>query len=128
MKKTINAAFSLAGAGLLALSAGAGYAQTKPSTPGKMEHGIDSKETAKQASGEVTAIDAKTGKLKVKTADRELDLKVQGGMTKKSLDSIKVGDQVMISYREQGANLVADSVHKSAASADRAGSPSKAKR
>ena len=129
MEKKIIFTSLLVGAGLLALSGSAGYAQSKPSAPGKMGYGIESKDTAKHASGEVTAIDAKTGKMSVKTPDKELDLKVQGGMTRKSLESIKAGDKVMVSYREQGANLIADSVHKADASSDSAaGASSKASR
>ena len=126
MEKRKTATSLLVGAGMLALSGAAGYAQIKPSAPGKMEQGIDTRSTAKQASGEVTAVDAKTGKLSVKTTDQDLDLKVQGGLTKKSLESIKVGDKVTVSYREQGANLIADSVHKSGGSS--ASSSSKARR
>ena len=128
MEKKIVFTSLLVGAGMLALSGSAGYAQSKPPAPGKTEYGIESKDTAKHASGEVTAIDAKTGKMSVKTADRKMDLKVQGGMTKKSLESIKVGDKVMVSYREQGANLIADSVRKADASSDSAGASSKASR
>lgn len=142
MKKLM--AVSLFGVGMLVLS-GLSYAQGMPSSSDKSESGIqgkgrsmdkgvsreneikDSSMEQKRASGEVTAVDAKAGKLSVKTNTKELDLKVQGGSTKKSLDSIKVGDKVTVAYREQGANLVADSVRKSGTSSDSASSGMKSR-
>jgi hypothetical protein len=63
----------------------------------------------------VTFIEAKAGKLAVKTAGEELILNVQASAAKKVLESIKVGDKVNVSYRNQGGILVADAVSKSAA-------------
>jgi len=84
--KTQKLAASLVvGVGMVALSSAGGYAQSESSVPGITEHGSDSQTTVKQASGEVTALDAKSGKLSVKTADQELDLKVQAARPRSRL-------------------------------------------
>ncbi len=122
-KKIVASLF--AGVGMLAL-AGVGYSQSLPSTPKQGERGMESqKASAKHASGEVTSIDAKTGKLAVKTGEKELNLAVEGSSAKKSLESIKVGDKVNVSYRDQGAMLVADSISKAGMSRDGTESSSK---
>ena len=120
---------------MLALT-GMSFAQTTPSMPdigsdskakpAKPETGMDSKASEKKATGDVTSVDAKAGKLAVKTADQDLSLNVDASAAKKSLESIKVGDKVNVSYRDQGGILMASSVNKSAAM-DGAGSSSKTK-
>jgi hypothetical protein len=70
----------------------------------------------KRANGEVTAVDAKTGNLIIKTATDELKLDVQGVNAKDSLAKIKVGDKVSIAYQIKGGTLVANSVSKATAS------------
>jgi Cu/Ag efflux protein CusF len=80
----------------------------------------------KRANGEVTSVDAKSGKLMIKTATDELNLDVQGASAKGSLANIKVGDKVSIAYQDKGGTLVANSVSKATASSssDDIGSPS----
>ena len=124
MKKKIVASL-FAGVGMLSLT-GLGYSQSLPSTPERGERGMESQmASAKRATGEVTSIDAKTGKLAVKTGEQELNLSVQGSSAKKSLESIKVGDKVNVSYRDQGAILVANSISKVGMSRDGTESSSK---
>ncbi len=112
MEKKIVASL-FAGVGMLTL-AGMSYSQSlPPTTPERAERGMENQSTsAKRASGEVTSIDPKAGKVAVKTGEEELNLSVQGSSAKKSLDSIKVGDKVNVSYRDQGAILIADSISK----------------
>jgi Cu/Ag efflux protein CusF len=114
----------LVGVGMLALT-GMSFAQTTPAKPdigsdskakpAKPETGMDSKASEKKATGDVTSVDAKAGKLAVKTADQDLSLNVDASAAKKSLESIKVGDKVNVSYRDQGGILTASSVSKSSA-------------
>ena len=107
---------SLVGVGMLAL-AGMSFAETMPAKPSNPQLGVESKTSPKQATGEVTFIEAKAGKLAVKTAEQDLSLNVQASGTRKALESIKVGDKVSVSYRDQGGILVANSVIKSGATA-----------
>jgi len=115
----------LVGVGMLAVT-GISYTQDMPAKPSKPQSGVESKASEKRAMGEVTSVDAKTGKLAVKTSEQDLSLNVEASAAKKSLESIKVGDKVNVSYRDQGGILMASSVNKSAAM-DGAGSSSKTK-
>ena len=125
MKKFLTA--SLLGVGIMTLG-NLGYAQNMPSNSEKSTSGIDNKGSPQRVTGEVTAVDTKSGKLSIKTAKQELELKVQGGTTKKSLDSIKVGDRVSVFYREQGADMVADSITKASKSWDSSNPASQSKK
>jgi Cu/Ag efflux protein CusF len=104
------------GAGMLVFAA-AGQSQTAPSLPGKAEAPAarESKAT-KRAIGEVTSVDAKSGKLAVKTSTEELTLDVQGSAAKNALSDIKVGDRVTVSYQDKGGMLVANSINKASGS------------
>lgn len=106
-------------AGMLALAV-MGQAQNIPSSPGKTDMPVAPMEspgsTTKRASGEVTMVDAKAGKVSVKTGTEELNLDVQGSTAKTSLTGIKVGDKVNISYQDKGGTLVANSINKSSGS------------
>jgi hypothetical protein len=103
------------GAGFLAFAT-VGQAQNIPSSPSKADAPIDSRAgSSKKATGEVTSVDAKTGKLMVKTSTDNLSLEVQGSAAKKDLADIKVGDKVNVSYQDKGGMLVASSVTKSSA-------------
>ena len=104
----------LVGVGMLAL-AGMSFAETMPAKPSDPRPSVESKASPRQATGEVTFIEAKVGKLVVKTAEQDLSLNVPASATKKVLESIKVGDRVNVSYRDQGGILVADAVSKSGA-------------
>jgi Cu/Ag efflux protein CusF len=110
------------GAGFLAFAT-VGQAQNIPSSPGKADAPMDSRAgSAKKATGEVTSVDAKTGKLMVKTSTDNLTLEVQGSSAKKHLADIKVGDKVNVSYQDKGGMLVASSVTKAS---DGASSPAR---
>ena len=125
MRKTIFTSFAV-GVGMLAFAA-MGQAQNIPSSPGKADAPMDSKSaSAKRANGEVTSVDAKAGKLMVKTSTEELNLDVQGSTAKQSLANIKVGDKVNVSFQDKGGMLVATSVRK-ASEADDAGKASPGK-
>jgi len=115
----------VAGVGMLAVTA-VGYGQNTPSSFGKPDAPMSSsKATTKKANGEVTSVDAKGGKLMVKTATEELNLDVQASAAKKSLTNIKVGDKVNVSYEDKGGMLVANSVSKASGSSKNGmGSPS----
>jgi hypothetical protein len=118
----------LIGVGLLAAT-GMSFAQSMPTKPSNPAQGMSNPgsgmsdpapnrergASAKRAIGEVISVNAKTGKLAVKTAEQDLNLNVSANAAKKELESIKVGDKVSISYRDQGGILVADSVSKSGA-------------
>lgn len=109
----------VAGTGMFAFVA-ASQAQNMPSSPRINEAPIDSKRTVtKRATGEVTSVDVKRGKLIVKTSTDELNLNVQGGSAKNSLVNIKVGDKVNINYQDQGGLLVASSVSRATDSSAR---------
>jgi Cu/Ag efflux protein CusF len=115
----------IAGIGMFAFAAGI-QAQIMPSTPGRPEAPMDSKNSAaKRASGEVKSVDAEKGKLIVKTATEDLHLDVQGTAAKSSLATIKVGDKVNIAYQDKGSMLVANSVTKAGSSQDPIGASSK---
>jgi hypothetical protein len=102
----------LVGVGMLAAST-MSFAQDKPMKSAKPETGSESKTGAKRASGQVTSVDIKTGKLAVKTAEQDLVLNVQASAAKESLETIKIGDNVSVTYRDQGGILMADAVTKS---------------
>jgi Cu/Ag efflux protein CusF len=138
MKKAF-VTFFIVGA-FLAANSGSSFAQTK--APGKAEQSMEekgsparpddkmeqkgtSKRAGKRATGEVTSVDAKAGKLAVKTKDKELDLDAKGTAAKKSLEKIHVGDRVNVSYSEQGGNLIAQSVTKAGTSKSKESSKSK---
>lgn len=123
MQKKIVAS-CVAGIGMLAV-AGLSFAQGVPKSSERPGAGVESKASPKRALGEVKSIDAKAGKLIVKAGSQELNLNVQGSTAKKSLESIKVGDKVNVTYRDQGTMLVAENISKAGAATEGAGSPSK---
>jgi Cu/Ag efflux protein CusF len=116
MRKSFLTAL-LVGAGMLALVA-TSQAQNPPSTPGGPSSPMDSTKSssAKHATGEVTSVDAKAGKLMVKTSTDEINLDVQAAGAKKSLSSIKVGDKVNVIYQDKSGTLIANSISKSSSS------------
>ena len=104
----------LVGVGMLAVSAISFAQEDKPAKPAKpAEAGMESKAGAKRAMGQVTSVDVKTGKLAVKTGEKDLNLNVQASAAKESLESIKIGDNVSVTYRDQGGMLLADAITKS---------------
>ena len=103
----------LVGVGMLAMTAMTFAQEDKPAKSAKPETGMESKASAKRAIGQVTSVDVKTGKLAVKTGEQDLSLNVQASPAKESLGSIKIGDNVSVTYRDQGGMLVADAITKS---------------
>ena len=101
----------LVGVGMLAAST-MSFAQDKPMKSAKPDTGMESKAGAKRASGQVTSVDIKTGKLAVKTAEQDLVLNVQASAAKESLETIKMGDNVNVTYRDQGGMLIVDAITK----------------
>lgn len=115
MTNKLITAFAV-GAGMFALMA-VGQAQNMPSSSGKSAVPLENKSSStKEASGEVTSVDAKSGKLMVKTSTEELNLDVHGTTAKKHLSNIKVGDKVNVSFQDKGGMLVARSVTKASGS------------
>src|SRR5207244_12463288 len=62
--------------------------------------------------GEVTSVDAKAGTLTVKAKDKETNLTADA-KAKASLEKVKVGDMVKVSYTEKDGKMVASSIAKS---------------
>ena len=93
----------------------ASFAQAKPATPATptaptMEKKTEMKSEKAQATvltGRVTSVDAKTGKLTVKTKDKEVNLTTDSKSTKAALEKLKVGD--MAKVFEKGGKVIAAS-------------------
>src|SRR5258706_1568401 len=106
--------------------AGASWAQTGTTggtaAPGSKAPATKSASTADKkapaaktlrARGELTAADAKTGMVKVKTKDKELSLAADAPEVKDSLTKVKVGDAVRVAYVESDGKLTLKSIAKS---------------
>ena len=100
---------------------GASFAQAKPATPATpaspaapaMEKKMEMKsEKAKTngLTGEVTSVDAKAGTLTVKAKDKEVNLAADSKSTKATLEKLKVGDMVRVSYTEKDGKMIVSSV------------------
>ena len=117
MRKPALTSFAV-GVGMLAF-AGLGQAQNLPSSPGAPGAPMEKHGGAtNRANGEVASVDAKSGKLIVKTSTEELSLEVQGSAAKQSLADIKVGDKVNVSFQDKGGTLVATYVRKASESSE----------
>ena len=95
---------------------GVGFAQAKPATPSPSAPAMEKKtemksEKAKttRITGEVTSVDSKAGTLTVKTKDKETNL-TAGPKAKDSLEKVKVGDRVRVSYTEKDGKMIASSI------------------
>ena len=94
---------------------GSSFAQAKPVTPATpaapaMEKKTEMKSEKAQATvltGKVTSVDAKAGKLTVKTKDKEVNLTTDSKTTKAALEKLKVGD--MAKVFERGGTVIAAS-------------------
>ena len=94
---------------------GVSFAQTKPATPTPpaapaMEKKTDMKSEKAQATvltGKVTSVDAKAGKLTVKTKDKEINMTTDSKTTKAALEKLKVGDTAKVF--ERGGTVIAAS-------------------
>ena len=98
-----------------------GFAQAKPATPAtpatpaapameKKTEMKSEKTKTHQATGEVTALDAKAGTFEVKEKDKEIKLSATSKSAKSSLAKLKVGDMVKVSYTEKDGQMIASSV------------------
>jgi len=93
----------------------ASFAQAKPATPATpaapaMEKKTEMKSEKAQATvltGRVTSVDAKAGKLAVKTKDKEVNLTTDSKSTKAALEKLKVGDTAKVF--ERGGTVIAAS-------------------
>jgi hypothetical protein len=91
------------------------FAQAKPATPTtpaapateKKPEMKSEKAQATVLTGKVTSVDAKTGKLTVKTKDKELNLTTDSISTKTALEKLKVGDTAKVF--ERGGTVIAAS-------------------
>ena len=111
MKKVNLLALSLiAVMGVTSLS----FAQAKPATPATpapaMKQKTEMKSEKAQATvltGKVTSVDAKAGKLTVKTKDKEINMTTDSKTTKAALEKLKVGDTAKVF--ERGGTVIAAS-------------------
>ena len=91
------------------------FAQTKPATPATpstpaMERKSEMKSERAEATvltGKVTSVDAKAGKLTVKTKDKEINMTTDSKSTKAALEKLKVGDAAKVF--ERGGTVIAAS-------------------
>ena len=91
------------------------FAQTKPATPATpgapaTETKTEMKAERAQATvltGRVTSVDAKAGKLTVKTKDKEVNMTTDSKSTKAALEKLKVGDTAKVF--ERGGTVIAAS-------------------
>ena len=91
------------------------FAQAKPATPTTpaapaMEKKTEMKSEKAQATvltGKVTSVDAKAGKLTVKTKDKEINMTTDSKSTKAALEKLKVGDTAKVF--ERGGTVIAAS-------------------
>ena len=94
---------------------GVSFAQAKPTAPATpdapaTEKKLEMKSENAQATvltGEVTSVDAKAGKLTVKTKDKEVRLTTDSKSTRSALEKFKVGD--MAKVFEKGGKVIAAS-------------------
>ena len=97
------------------------FAQTKPATPATpgapaTEKTMEMKAEGAQATvltGKVTSVDAKAGKLTVKTKDKEVNMTTDSKSTKAALEKLKVGDRAKVF--ERGGTVIAASPVKAEA-------------
>jgi Cu/Ag efflux protein CusF len=69
-----------------------------------------SKAKSGTATGEVTSVDAKSGQLTVKAKEKDLDFMAESKSAKNSLDKVKVGDTVRVTYTDKDGKMVVSSV------------------
>jgi hypothetical protein len=94
---------------------GISFAQAKPATPATPAAPTVEKKTELKAeraqatvlTGKVTSVDAKAGKLTVKTKDKEVNLTTDSKSTKAALEKLKVGE--MAKVFERGGTVIAAS-------------------
>jgi hypothetical protein len=92
---------------------GISFAQAQPATPATPAAPTVEKKTELKAeraqatvlTGKVTSVDAKAGKLTVKTKDKEVNLTTDSKSTKAALEKLKVGE--MAKVFERGGTVIA---------------------
>ena len=87
-------------------------AQAKPTTPAPGAPATEKKTEAERAqatvlTGKVTSVDAKAGKLTVKTKEKEVNMTTDSKSTKSALEKLKVGDTAKVF--ERGGTVIAAS-------------------
>jgi len=98
-----------------------GFAQAKPATPAtpaapaapateKKTEMKSEKAKTHRFTGEVTSLDAKAGTFAVKEKDKEIKLTADSKSAKDTLEKVKVGDMVRVSYTEKDGKMIASSV------------------
>jgi Cu/Ag efflux protein CusF len=94
---------------------GISFAQAKPTTPAAPDAPASEKKTemkgekaqATVLTGKVMSVDAKAGKLTVKTKDKEVNMTTDSKSTKAALEKLKVGDTAKVF--ERGGTVIAAS-------------------
>jgi len=96
---------------------GVSFGQAKPASPAtppapakEMEKKTEMKSEKAQATvltGKVMSVDAKAGKLTVKTNDKEINMTTDSESTKTALEKLKVGDTAKVF--ERGGTVIAAS-------------------
>ena len=93
---------------------GVSFAQTKPAIPVTPAPGTEKRTEMKSEkaqatvlTGQVTSVDAKAGKLTVKTKDKEINMTTDSKSTKAALEKLKVGDTAKVF--ERGGKVIAAS-------------------
>jgi Cu/Ag efflux protein CusF len=94
---------------------GLSFAQAKPATPATPVAPATEKKTEMKSekapatvlTGKVTSVDAKAGKLTVKTRDKEVNMTTDSKSTKAALEKLKVGDTAKVF--ERGGTVIAAS-------------------
>ena len=97
-----------------------GFAQTKPATPAtpatpaapaeKKTETKSEKAKSHRITGELTSVDAKAGTFAVKEKDKEIKLAADSKSAKDTLEKVKVGDMVRVSYTEKDGKMIVTSV------------------
>jgi hypothetical protein len=101
---------------------GVSFAQAKPATPAtpappateKKPEMKSEKAQATVLTGKVTSVDAKAGKLTVKTKEKEVNLTTDSKTTKAALEKLKVGDTAKV-FERDGTVIAASPVKESKA-------------
>ena len=93
---------------------GVSFAQTKPAIPVTPAPGTEKRTEMKSEkaqatvlTGQVTSVDAKAGKLTVKTKDKVINMTTDSKSTKAALEKLKVGDTAKVF--ERGGTVIAAS-------------------
>ena len=103
---------AFAGASFAQATPGTPAAPTKPTAPAKPAEKRGAAEKRMRDSGEVVAADAKAGRLRIKTREKELSLTAETQELKDELAKLKAGDRVKAAYTEKDGKLTLRRVGK----------------